>query len=270
MCHFFINFVIFGYCFLQIGDWAWSTVSFRVDWSMFPVTLGIVVFSYTSQIFLPSLEDSMVDKKEFHTMLDWSHIAAALFKGLFAYVGFLTFAEQTQEVITNNLPTRGFKGLVNLTLVVKALLSYPLPFYAAAQLLEKAFFKDKPTEENPHGEGPQKFPTCWERDGHFRVWAVGVRVLLVAVTLLFAVSIPHFAVLMGLIGSFTGTMLSFVWPCYFHLKLKWDELDQQTKAWEFFIIGLGALCGIIGIFTSFSELIDRFHLPVHVYNPIPV
>lgn len=150
-------------------------------------------------------------------------------QGLFAYVGFLTFAEQTQEVITNNLPTRGFKGLVNLTLVGKALLSYPLPYYAAAQLLEKAYFKRRPTEENPHGEGEEPLPTCWERDGEFRVWAVGCRVGLVFVTLCFAVSIPHFAVLMGLIGSFTGTMLSFIWPCYFHLKLKWNELDQPTR-----------------------------------------
>lgn len=128
----------------------------------------------------------MINKNEFHMMLDWSHIAAAAFKGLFAYVGFLTFAEQTQEVITNNLPTRGFKGFINITLVGKALLSYPLPYFAAAQLLEKSFFKRRPTEACPHGEGDEPLPTCWERDGEYRVWAVGARVGLVFVTLLFA------------------------------------------------------------------------------------
>lgn len=79
-CHLVINAVIFGYCFLKIGDWEWSKVTFRVDWQTFPVTLGIVVFSYTSQIFLPSLEGSMIDRTKFHAMLDWSHIAAAAFK----------------------------------------------------------------------------------------------------------------------------------------------------------------------------------------------
>lgn len=266
MCHLIINVVIFGYCFLQIGDWAWSKVTMRIDWSTFPVSLGIVVFSYTSQIFLPSLEGSMVDRSKFHLMLDWSHIAAAAFKGLFAWVGFLTFAEQTQEVITNNLPTRGFKALVNLTLVGKALLSYPLPYFAAAGLFETAFFKGKPTEEFPHGVGDQPLPSCYDRDGEYRVWAVGLRVGLVLVTLLFAISIPHFALLMGLIGSFTGVMLSFIWPCYFHLKLKWDLLDQQTKAWEIFIIVFGIFCGIIGFSTSLSSLIDAYHIPV--YNPV--
>lgn len=34
----------------------------------------------------------------------------------------------------------GLKTLVNLILVVKALLSYPLPYYAACELLEKELF----------------------------------------------------------------------------------------------------------------------------------
>jgi vesicular inhibitory amino acid transporter len=267
VCHLIVNGVIFGYCILQIADWEWSKVTFKINWGTFPVTLGIVVFSYTSQIFLPSLEGSMADRTQFHAMLDWSHIAAAAFKGGFAWIGFMTFAEQTQEVITNNLPTRGFKALVNLTLVGKALLSYPLPYFAAAQLLEKTFFKQRPAkgdeEMNPSGVGNQPFPCIYERDGEYRVWAVGLRVSLVAVTMLFAIVIPHFALLMGLIGSFTGTMLSFIWPCYFHMKLKWNEMTPQARGWECFIIGLGFVFGIIAFFTSLSGLIDAYHIPVN-------
>ena len=40
-------------------------------------------------------------------------------ESLFGYVGFLTWQENTQEVITNNLPTQGFKGMVNFILVLK-------------------------------------------------------------------------------------------------------------------------------------------------------
>jgi amino acid permease len=68
-----------------------------------------------------------------------SHVAAAIFKALFGYVGFLTFMEDTREEVVNNLEP-GLKTLVNLILVVKALLSYPLPYYAACELLEKEFF----------------------------------------------------------------------------------------------------------------------------------
>uniref|UniRef100_A0A6G1S665 Vesicular inhibitory amino acid transporter n=1 Tax=Aceria tosichella TaxID=561515 RepID=A0A6G1S665_9ACAR len=254
--HFVINAIIFAYCFLQISDWYWDRVSFSLDPSTFPVCLGIVVFSYTSQIFLPSLEGNMKEPAKFDDMLDWSHIAAGICKFVFAYVGFLTFGDATQEVITNNLPTRGFKALVNLTLVVKALLSYPLPYYAAAHLLEISFFKRKPTEAHPEGEGPQPFNSMWTRDGEYRVWAVALRVTLVMVTMFAAISIPHFALLLGFIGSFTGTMLSFVWPCYFHMYLRWNELDQKTIAWEIFIICLGVFFGVTGMYSSFTGLLE--------------
>lgn len=48
--------------------------------STFPITLGFVVFSYTSQIFLPTLEGNMQNPDEFEDMLKWSHIAAAVLK----------------------------------------------------------------------------------------------------------------------------------------------------------------------------------------------
>ncbi|CAG2102170.1 unnamed protein product [Medioppia subpectinata] len=242
-------------------------VTFRLDVQTFPIMLGIVVFSYTSQIFLPGLEGSMRDRSRFDCMLDWSHIAAAAFKGLFAYIGFMTFGDETQEVITNNLPTMGFKHIVNLSLVIKALLSYPLPYYAAAGLIESAFFRGKPTEQRPDGEGIQPFPTCWARDNDLRVWAVALRVGLVLFIMFMAISIPHFALLMGLIGNFTGTMLSFVWPCFFHMKLKWNTMEFNTITWEVFIICVGVFCGTIGIITSFSALIDTYHLPLPYPGP---
>lgn len=67
---------------------------------------------------------------------------------------------------------------------------------------------------------------------------------------------------MGLIGSFTGMMLSFVWPCYFHMKLKWNDLDIRVIGWEIFIIFTGVVCGIIGIITSFTALVETYHLPL--------
>lgn len=254
--HFVINAAIFAYCFLQIGDWYFDKVTFSLDTTTFPVCLGIVVFSYTSQIFLPSLEGNMKEPAKFDDMLDWSHIAAVICKTLFAYVGFVTFGDATQEVITNNLPTRGFKALVNLTLVLKALLSYPLPYFAAAHLLEGSFFKRRPTQNHPEGVGPQPFTSMWTRDGEYRVWAIGLRVTLVMLTMFAAISIPHFALLLGFIGSFTGTMLSFVWPCYFHMRLHWTELDTQTLVWNITIIILGIFFCASGMYSSFIGLLE--------------
>ena len=97
--HTVINAIILGYCLTRFNDWAWSKVTLSIDILSFPIALGVIVFSYTSQIFLPTLEGNMLDKSKFHCMLNWSHIAAAVFKALFGYVGFLTFQEGTINLL---------------------------------------------------------------------------------------------------------------------------------------------------------------------------
>jgi len=91
MSHLFINAVILGYCLLELPEWGWGKVKWTLDLENFPISLGVIVFSYTSQIFLPTLEGNMQDPSKFTTMLNWSHIAAAIFKSLFGYMCFLTF-----------------------------------------------------------------------------------------------------------------------------------------------------------------------------------
>ena len=61
-----------------------------------------------------------------------------------------------------------------------------------------------------------------------------VRLGFILGTLLLAVCVPHFDLLMGLTGSLTGSALSFIFPCIFHisikrLKLRYHE-GKRTKS----------------------------------------
>ncbi|XP_014241956.1 vesicular inhibitory amino acid transporter [Cimex lectularius] len=248
MSHLVINVIIFAYCLTELPDWGWSKVKWELDFENFPISLGVIVFSYTSQIFLPTLEGNLIDRSKFNWMLDWSHIAAAAFKSIFGYVCFLTFQNDTQQVITNNLDSAGLKAMVNLFLVIKAVLSYPLPYYAASELIEKSIFSG------------DVLPTIWNLDGTLKIWGLTFKVGLILSTVLMAISIPHFAILMGFIGSFTGTMLSFIWPCYFHMKLKGHEMTSKQLAYDAFIIFLGFLFAVIGVYDSGSALISAFKI----------
>lgn len=67
-------------------------------------------------------------------------------------------------------------------------------------------------------------------------------------------------ILMGFIGNFTGTMLSFIWPCFFHLKLKGGTLSLNTICWDCFIIFLGVTFGIIGIYDSGNALVEAYQI----------
>lgn len=96
--HLIINAIIVLYCLTKFSDWDFSKVELKINIWSFPVSLGIIVFSYTSQIFLPTMEGSMIDRSKFNSMLNSTHLVAAIFKAAFGYVGFLTWQEKTDEV----------------------------------------------------------------------------------------------------------------------------------------------------------------------------
>ena len=249
VAHMFINGIIIIYCLTKSSEWKWNQVQIKIDIWTFPISLGIVIFSYTSQIFLPTLEGNLMDRRSFRPMMHWTHVAAAVFKVLFSWIGFLTWGMATKEVITNNLPNPALKISVNLFLVAKALLSYPLPYYAAVELFEQTFFKSRPKT---------LFPSCFDEDNSLKMWGLVLRLALVIFTVLMAIFIPHFNILMGLIGSFTGNMLSLVWPCYFHLKIKGNNLSLFSKLCNWTIILLGVICCFLGVYYSTHALVLAF------------
>jgi len=181
-----------------------------------------------------------------------------VFKAGFAYIGFLVWGTNTKEVITNNLPTQAFKIIINSFLIIKALFSYPLPYYAAVDLLDTAFFST---------ESKSTFASCLDDKKKLKTWALALRLGLVLITMLLAIFIPHFAILMGLIGSFTGTMLSLVWPSYFHLYIKWKSLKWYSKAFDIGIILLGFGCAFVGMYYSGRALIRALQgVPTEPYQ----
>ncbi|CAJ0942268.1 unnamed protein product, partial [Mesorhabditis belari] len=244
--HLIINAIMVIYCLSQISSWVWADVRLLPSIDTFPTMIGVVVFGYTSHIFLPALEGNMKEPKEFKWMLKWSHVAAALFKSIFGLMGFLTFGQLTQQEISNSLPNQGFKILINFVLVVKALLSYPLPFFAAVQLLKDNFFR---------GRKFTIFTSCYSKDHSLREWALLLRIVLVLFTLFVALSVPYLIELMGLIGNITGTMLSFIWPALFHLKLKQAGMVNRDRKFDQFVVGLGCFICVTGIYYSAKELL---------------
>ena len=147
-----------------------------------------------------------------------------------------------------------------MILIIKALLSYPLPYFASVELLESSLFVntkketieniERQTNDSSNQSKPLFITKCYNTEGDIKFWAICLRVALILLTLFLAIFIPHFAILMGLIGSITGTLLSLIWPCYFHLKLKSKTLTLYQKLVNIFIILFGILISIIGFYYS--------------------
>ncbi|KAK2856043.1 hypothetical protein Q5P01_004778 [Channa striata] len=211
LAHILISLLVMLYCLSWASSWSWSSLSLSVNPEDFLVSVGVIIFSYTSQIFLPALEGSMEDRGQFNSMLGWTHSAACIMKTMFSLLAVLTWGAETSEVITDNLPS-DLRPVVNLCLLAKALLSYPLPFYSAAEILQSCLFG-----VSKHGGGGVRRP------------ALLVRAALLVTSYLLALLVPRFSLLMGLTGSVTGAAMTLILPCLFHLRLHRGLLSARER-----------------------------------------
>ncbi|XP_022051313.2 vesicular inhibitory amino acid transporter-like [Acanthochromis polyacanthus] len=244
LAHILISLLVMLYCLSRASSWSWSSLSLSVDPENFIVSVGVIIFSYTSQIFLPPLEGSMEDRGQFNSMLGWTHGAACIMKTMFSLLAVLTWGTETSEVITDNLPS-DLRPLVNLCLLAKALLSYPLPFYSAAEILQTCVLRDAAVSSySKHGGRGVSRP------------ALVVRGALLLTSYLLALLVPRFSLLMGLTGSVTGAAMTLILPCLFHLRLQWGCLTVKDRLIDVGILGLGVICSVSGVICSIKRLVE--------------
>ncbi|XP_069564660.1 vesicular inhibitory amino acid transporter-like [Brachyistius frenatus] len=244
LAHILISLLVMLYCLSRASSWSWSSLSLSVDPEDFTVSVGVIIFSYTSQIFLPPLESSMEDRGQFNAMLGWTHGAACIMKTMFSLLAVLTWGAEIREVITDNLPS-DLRPLVNLCLLAKALLSYPLPFYSAAEILQTCVLRDAAVSSySKHRGGGVSRPALVVRGG------------LLMTSYLLALLVPRFSLLMGLTGSVTGAAMTLILPCLFHLRLQWGSLTVRDRLIDVGILSLGVICSISGVICSVKRLVE--------------
>uniref|UniRef100_A0A3Q4BKG2 Vesicular inhibitory amino acid transporter n=1 Tax=Mola mola TaxID=94237 RepID=A0A3Q4BKG2_MOLML len=244
LAHILISLLVMLYCLSRANSWSWSSLPLSVDPEDFLVSVGVIIFSYTSQIFLPSLEGSMEDRGQFNAMLGWTHGAACIMKTMFSLLAVLTWGAETSEVITDNLPSN-FRPLVNMCLLAKALLSYPLPFYSATEILQSCLLTGEHTPHFKYAGG--RGLSCP---------ALLVRGALLMTSYLLALLVPRFSLLMGLTGSVTGSAMSLILPCLLHLRLQWGRLTARERLLDVCILVLGAICSVCGVICSVRRLVE--------------
>lgn len=83
-CAHYFSLLVMLYCLSQASSWSWSSLTLPVVPEDFLVSVGVIIFSYTSQIFLPPLEGSMEDRGQFNAMLGWTHGTACIMKTTFS------------------------------------------------------------------------------------------------------------------------------------------------------------------------------------------
>ena len=135
----FLGAVVF-YCVAKKDEWDVGRLEWGFEPRSFSLSLGIVVFSFTTHMFYPILESNMEVKEHFNRMLVSTHALSIIAKLLLSFIAFIAFGALTEEVVSDNIETYWLKMCVNVLLGIKAILTYALPYFAIIQMAEKHMF----------------------------------------------------------------------------------------------------------------------------------
>ncbi|OBZ84046.1 Proton-coupled amino acid transporter 4 [Choanephora cucurbitarum] len=214
-----------------------------VIWSMFPISLSTIAFSFGGNVVYPHIESSMKKPR------DWSKVAlaglstcAALYL-IIAVCGYAVYGDRVENPIYNSLPAGAGQIIACVVITIHVLTSAPV--YTTSFSLDI---------EEMWGITVERFGKL----GEFLIRAT-IRIIIMAVIGVIACTVPHFSILMSLIGAFGQCSLIFVLPIVFYLKLTgFRNKSILFLFWCFLTVLLGIVGLIFGSIDSIRELVAAF------------
>lgn len=202
-----------------------------------PIAIGLYGYCYSGHGVFPNIYSSLKNRNQFPSILFTCIAFSTILFAAAAVMGYKMFGESTESQFTLNLP----ENLLVSKIAVWATVANPITKYALtitplAMSLEELLPRSQ-----------QKYSNI-----------IMLRSALVASTLLIALSVPFFALVMSLIGSLLAMLVTYILPCACFLAiLKTKVTWYQITACSFIII-VGVSCACVGTYSSLSGIIQNY------------
>ena len=238
---------IFVLCYSLTHHTHWNDdVMPPFDFKIVPIGVGIVMVTYSSQAYMPAIERSMKDPEIFEPLMDFAYTLVCVFKFGIGVIVFLAFTDQSDQIITLNLPNNIFGIAVNIIVIIMSLTFYTVPMFTIFDIIENqldlAFLASLKDNENT---------VCATT---FLTPNLAFRLGLVMSSLIIAASVPHFSLMMSFVGSLSGMILVFIYPSLFFVKIRWNTLTNTTVVINLAIVMFAIVGGIMGCVSSAKAL----------------
>ena len=227
---------VFWYGAKHMNEWDLDTILF---WDSEGVSIGlsILMYGYGALPILPSVEESMREKHRFTLALALAYAITMVIKIVFSVFAFLSFGSDTNQVILNNLPEGPLRMSISFIFVIFCVLSYVLPLYPVFDFLQTFTAIEIVSARMPI-LGP-----------------LLIRIIVVLSTILIAILVPKFALVVSFAGSVFASFFTFIFPCAVHLKLKFRKLKRYEVCLDILLIFIGTVAFIFGVIYSGRALI---------------
>lgn len=217
----------------------------------FPIAWSIILFSFVSHPYLPSVEEKMKTPERFPLVMNICYGIATVFKIGFGTLAVFTFKTETMQEVSENLPYGPLKSAIDTFLGFNGMFSYALPSFALINIIDKCNLRI--------------IPPCYSTDDYKLsnkelLVNSSLRILLVMLSVIVAIMVPEFSLLMAVVGSVSAVALVLVFPALFHMKLMNSDMSNAGYVTDISIIAIGFFSTIFGLFFSVKKLVNVYKL----------
>lgn len=211
----------------------------------FFLSFGIILFAFGGASTFPTIQNDMNNRNEFTKSVLIGFVAILLLYLPITFGGYFVYGETVNANIVLSLKSSSLVVFANISMVIHLVLAFLIVINPVAQEIENIF-------DIPH---------------EFCLLRCVVRTGMVLLMVVVGETVPQFAKILALIGGSTVTLLTFVLPNFFYMKLcdkksiEWPKRDiplhLRVYMWELIVIGvLGGVAAtysaILAIFSSHS------------------
>ncbi|BFZ02921.1 hypothetical protein BsWGS_05960 [Bradybaena similaris] len=249
------------------------------NWKTFPVFFGMVTASFEGIGTIIPIESSMEGNR--HNFSKFLHGAVLILTGILAVFGTMGYLENgntTEQMLNKHIPSSDAFGItINIFLCIGVVLTFPLQIYPVIELMEIYLF-------GPGAVcGRGKADRCCRRSSDDKLAllpkneftappsatltamdevATWKRNLLRLCVVIFAAGIAVlmrnlFAYVNAFIGAIGSSLLAYVLPCIFHLRMCWHKLGYGIRIKDICIIVFGIVASIVSLYTTILEVLQK-------------
>ncbi|CAG5134824.1 unnamed protein product [Candidula unifasciata] len=206
----------------------------EISFENLPFFFVIAVYCFEGAGLILSLEGSLAKdiRHKFSKYFILTMVFVTLLYISFGVCGYMSFGPDTSQIITLNLPKSsgfGFSLVVKSCLCLALFFTYPVMMFPVMKILEHYFIPDAGN-------------TAWK--GNI------LRGLVVLLTGMIVILVPNFADLMALVGACCCTLLSFILPGFFHMRLFKGNMHLKQLMFDWLLITVGVLGTFFGVWNS--------------------
>ncbi|KAG2335037.1 hypothetical protein Bca52824_006217 [Brassica carinata] len=210
-----------------------------LDLKNLPVAIGIYGFGFGSHSVFPNIYSSMKEPSKFPLVLLISFAFCTLFYIAVAVCGYTMFGDAIQSQFTLNMPQHFTSSKIAAwTAVLTPMTKYALTITPVVLSLEELI---PSSSRKMRSKGASML----------------FRTVLVLSTLVVALTVPFFATVAALIGSFIAMLIALIFPCLCYMSIMKGRLSNSQMGICIFIVIIGVVSGCCGTYSAIARLIGE-------------